>query len=321
MTLFLLDKAFNEQLATLRIIQISGVGIALVIQMLIGLLAFSKMRHHPATGRELKLMFFVSLFSACSYGVVHIVQSVLALESDPNVQYAFYVASVFLCLFFMNLLLTLVMRLYLIFRGTIFEMRMKQIWLFIAIFIIFLLLGISNMIGWILFYNGHEDIGFVLDAVFASSSLVVYIFGSFLAVRFFVKNLEKMALLRVNSHRDVTASADAIALNNQQKHLLDLSAKYVLLFVIAISSSVFDFVLLVVVSWEMGGLFVSIDFCVNLFCLYLQFAFAVGHYEKCCFCLDSRCRDLVSKRTKESIHRNSLSTPSPQKETPLETAQ
>merc|ERR1719474_1695007 len=111
------------------------------------------------------------------------------------------------------------------------------------------------MIGVILMNNDHEDIGRVLWWCSGPCGLFVYIFGSFVAVRVFVKNLKTLALLRVNSHRDVTASADAIALSDQQQKLLDLSAKYVLLFVFAILSTVLNYVLCIVVSVQMGGLF------------------------------------------------------------------
>merc|ERR1719244_876376 len=110
----------------------------------------------------------------------------------------------------------------------------------------------------------------------------------------------------MNSQRDLTKPADSVSLNRHQQKLLELSAKYFLLFAISILTTVLNYGLMFVVSTQLYGLFVSFDLCINLFCLYLQFAFADGHYKKCCFCLDSRCRKATSNRMKRAIHRNAL---------------
>merc|ERR1712045_121383 len=45
--------------------------------------------------------------------------------------------------------------------------------------------------------------------------------------------------------------------------------------------------------------------CVNLWCLYLQFAFAATSYQRCCGWCDIRCRDCGRNRMKTLIYRNS----------------
>merc|ERR1719244_401991 len=83
----LLDNMLLQQLQleTLRIIEISGMGIALTIEIFMGFLAFFKMCRHSATGQELKFMFFASLFCASSFNSAYIARDVLYLmRSDPN---------------------------------------------------------------------------------------------------------------------------------------------------------------------------------------------------------------------------------------------
>merc|ERR1719474_2042283 len=101
------------------------------------------------------------------------------------------------------------------------------------------ILGILFMIGspLILNFNGHGDVGWILYGFSLTSGFVIYIFASFLAVCLFVKNLQALVLLRVNSQRDVTTLPEAVDLSVQQQKVIDLSAKYVLLFVVAILST------------------------------------------------------------------------------------
>jgi len=330
MSLPLIDSAFADHLATLILIELSGVGIAFMILLMIGALAFYKMQQHPDSGRTLKFMFLLSFLSATSWLICSIVGATLALTSDsnkllsvqtafikisyvshPSIPFVVYSQIVLLNLFTTTLLATLVLRLHVTFRETVYKMTANTVRLFVVIFIILFVSGLSWLIALILMFNDHENIDSIFGLLDVGSFFIVYNLGSFLAVRFFVNNLNKLAVSRVNSQRDVTRtpSADAIQLNKHQQKLLNLSAKYILLFVVSILSTILSTVLVLFVSTEMADLFVSIDLCINLFCLYLQFAFAAGHYKKCCFRLDSRCRKTVSNRVKRAIHRNALCPP------------
>ena len=168
--------------------------------------------------------------------------------------------------------------------------------MFSAIFFILFLTPILFVVAFGLMYNGYTDIGDNIWMVSTLCGLTVYIIGSYLSVRFFVGNLSKLARLQV----------DAPSPKSQQR-FLNLSAKYMLLYFIAILSTMLSFVLFFIVSYELGGLFGGIDWAFNLFCLYLQFGFADAHYQKCCSRLDSRCRTAISKRMKRDIPMTDMS--------------
>jgi len=309
MALPLIDTAFVEEYRDImNTVEISGVAIALTFQLCLGVLVFHQIRHHSTAGQTLKFMFAVSWFSACSHATCNIAGNVLYFMSSPDQIYAIYAEYAFFSLFMQVFLATLVLRLYVTFKSSMFKMGKQTICLFAVTFVILFILSMLVLIGWILVFNfGRDDIGWTIANYSDIAFVILYVIASFFAVRFFVINLKKLAIMRVESQSKATASADAISFDEQQQKLLDLSAKYILLFVVAVLSSGFNYVFMYVVSLEMAGLLVAIDFCINLFCLYLQFAFAGGHYKKCCFCLDARCSAVVSKRTKRAIHLDSVS--------------
>lgn len=272
---------------------------------MIGMLAYYKMRHHPKTGRELNFMFLLSFLSSCFTTISLLVWGVLRLMSLSDYAFLTYIGEFFMGLFFETLLATLVLRLHLTFSDSAYRMSQNIICVFIAIFIVLFVLIVLGVVSFIVLYRNTEYIeDHILGWFCFFSFLIVYFAGSFFAIRFFVNNLSKLAKLRVDSQRKVSLSADDISLNAHQRKWLNLSAKYITLFVIAILSTIFTWISCFVISFEMAAVFVTFDYCINLFCLYLQFAFATGHYKMCCFCLDSYCRRAVSKRMKMSIHRD-----------------
>merc|ERR1712242_114149 len=92
--------------------------------------------------------------------------------------------------------------------------------------------------------------------------------------------------------------------------MINAASKFVLLYFVSILTTVTIWVTVICIAvtypdavWLLDLLF-TIDFGVNLFCLYTQFPFAVAHYNLCCGCLDSRFTHCVSARTKRAIHQN-----------------
>ena len=116
-------------------------------------------------------------------------------------------------------------------------------------------------------------------------------------------NLSKLAMLRSNSVRDLNITEDSILLDKHQQRLSDLSARYLLLFLIASASTVLCSVLSYLVLGNLAGVFISMDSCVNVVCLYLQFGFAQSYYNRFCGYCDRRCIVVISKRMRRSIYR------------------
>ena len=97
----------------------------------------------------------------------------------------------------------------------------------------------------------------------------IFLTGAVLAVYFFVSNLSKLALSRMNTKANLNVSAEDIALDEFQQKMLNLAARYLLLFGVATLSSIaFSFGGTMFHNTFGWGLEVStsIDLAVNLLC-------------------------------------------------------
>ena len=83
-------------------------------------------------------------------------------------------------------------------------------------------------------------------------------------------------------------------------------AKCIFLSCIVILFNVLANVSVLATSYVCATMFASIDLCVNLLCLYLQFAFAENHHRKRCRCLDSRCESVVLSKKKRIVLKEAL---------------
>lgn len=304
----LIDRSLSQSSTAMRIIELSGMAIAFTIQLSIGI-TFFKMRHSQ-NGRELTCIFVASYVSACAATTVYFVYNVLLLISVPHQQIMYYIWWMFDDFFSYSLLATLILRLHITFRDSMFKMSKNRIVIFAFIFIVLFISSIVHVVSVAVVYDGYEGIGWserwILSLSASFVSLLFYVIGSILAVTYFIGNLSKLAKMQSNSERVVSADAESISLNARQIKLLTLAAKFIVLFLVAIISTIFAVILISAVSWKMAGLFYSWDLCLNLVCLYLQFSFADEQYRKYCRRLDTRCRAMVLTRSKKAIHIQSL---------------
>ena len=294
---------------SIQIINTSGSTLAFICQLIVGLTTFIKMRQSKGAV-QVKALFILS-FCLSVLTTICIVLKYALFWNDEDAEadtIALEVCSGTLYLWFLlSLLGTLVMRLYITFKGSVLEMSRHTIRFFVILFVIEVILSITIAV----LTAGDRDVVQGDDDHFISiltfiSFLFLYFIGSASAVHLFVANLSELSRLQAASQTDLEGvTAKDMSLNVKQQKTLRLSAKYILLFLVAISSTILSFLLLIVQIADFLGLFWSIDLCVNVLCLYLQFAFAADHYRKCCCCLDSCCRAMVSNRVKRVIHRES----------------
>lgn len=316
MSIPLIDKAFlPEYKALINGIEMSSMAIAAIIQVIIGVLAFSKLhrsqQHSPGRKirREIVFLFCVSFMSALLYTIGNAVTIKLHMLHGRHdaVIVGWSINAFFYGIFFLNLLITLVTRLYVTFDNTDLSISKHTKYLFIVIFMLLFIFTLSVVTGFTL-RRFHIEFGWTLYLSTYLVGILLYVVGCVLAVRLFVVNLSIIAKLQANTLRgSPRANPEDISLNETQCQLLRLSAKYVLLFFIALLASFLTIFFIFIVSSECAGLFVSADICVNMLCLYLQFAFASKHYQICCGCLDSRCRAVEVKRMKRIMHSEALS--------------
>ena len=311
MSIPLVDHAFlPEYESQLIIIEIVGMMITFIIHLFIGVIAYLKMRSTESKFRvELVFLFFVCFITALLFTGGRVSANIIYLISGANpLTPMIFLICEYIYYFFVDMLfVTLVIRLYVVFKGTSLEMTKKTVYSFVILLVFWNILLIFCGFG--LYYAEYvnEKTGTILYYSALFPSFVLYVAGAALAVQLFVKNLSTVAKMQNLSPRASSKQADDIPLNAKQMNVLRLSAKYILLYFVAVFSSGLAFSLFHIVSQEYSGIFFSVDLCVNLSCLYLQFAFAKRHYLKCCGCLDSRCSAIVLKKTKMEMHRESMS--------------
>ena len=102
----LIDNAFPAHHDILFVIVIAASVIGLIIQLLIGVLVYRKLRHYPKTHQKFKIMFVICVLCACCITLAALVENVLQLMSLPAYQFAYYAAWFFLFIFFGTLLAT-----------------------------------------------------------------------------------------------------------------------------------------------------------------------------------------------------------------------
>ena len=295
-----------------RIINTSIRITTLLLQCTIGVIAIIKMRRHRHINMTFNVCFMMCLLFACAISVSSL--SLLftfgywdmeTIRNDIGLSIVFFINFMSIGCFFLSVLAIFVLKLYLTFRESAYQMSSLMIIVFGVIicmmFICSLLL--SSLFFWVPFSVwiwAHNTL-FIIGGT-------LYVVGCVLAVSFFISNLSKLAKAQRISLYKSNVSKEDIKLNPQQRKLSDLAAKYMMLFVIEIGSSIFNIILVLAVN-ATSGLRVTmftIDAVVNLFCIYLQFAFAENHYRKCCGYCDRRFRRAISTRTRTAVYKHTL---------------
>jgi len=274
-------------MGTLAKANICGVSTALFIQCIIAGLALHKMVRNCEIGHRQYLQYFGSFLFAVTATIFQLLLLRVIDESDSF--YDIYTIIIYACLllFHLSLLSTLVLRLHKTFSKSNYAMPKVVTWGFIAMFVV----EISLIIAF--FITG--------DALPTLIFYVLYIIGSTLAVTFFVRSLSRLVMSRIHTLRDSVVTPDDIHLDPAQQKLVELAAKYVLLFILAIFSTISALSVGGYLVPSLASTVVALDFCVNLLCLHLQFHFATKQYQTLCGCLDKQCIKAVTAKTKRAI--------------------
>ena len=294
---------FHNQIVEL----ISVAGLPLIIQLSIGVGAFTKMRQSQTA--PLKYLFVASfvLMILCTISVA--IRLMLLSKEDVVYDEAYWESVspplfafnfLFICLYslaFLSLLATFVIRLHVTFRDSNLKMYEITVYRFIILFVSLFTLCILVAVGIILERIGHNTIGRTISDYSWISFLFLYIIGSLSSVRMFVVKL----------------SAIHLSVNVQDKSLLHLAAKFILLFFVSVSSTLLN--LIPLLYHHAISYFAPFDLCINLFCLYLQFSCAEKHYQKCCGALHRCCVCVVSSKANSSIQQEPVIEPEAQMST------
>ena len=299
-----LNLNINTSLQTICITITVICSISLLIQCAICITAVIKMRRNPPASRRLQACFVLSSISGCSCTAGVVIQAAVSdriyvIQSiELFVNFLIFQS---IGMFWLFLLCTFILKLYLTFRSSAFEMSRMMIRLFALIVIMFFVFSSTGNILFVFFEISFETLSF--------SSWILYIFGCVLAVYFFATNLLKLAKLQgqAMSLRDLSVLQNDIKLSPRQQELVDLATKSMMLFAIQMGSSICVLLILMpAFPFEFRAPFACFDITLNLLCSYYQFAFAQEHYRKCCGFCDDKFQGIMLNWIKRRILIHSL---------------
>jgi len=208
--------------------------------------------------------------------------------------------------FFWFLLLTLILRLHISFQSSKYAMSRRLIVTFSMAMVLLALGAIVFSVCWT-----FMSIDLNLSYILYSSLFILYAIVCVLAVHFFVSNLSKLTKASVTSARFSTLNVGTIrdvSLTPRQQSISNVSAKYTMLFGVAIITSMVMSVMALTVNYESGlrSVFHVADLCINLWCIYFQFPFAKSHYRVCCGWCDEHVRNCRTRKSKVLVHQRSI---------------
>jgi len=302
--------------------------ICVAIQMAIGVVGIRQLINDDKVQKHFKLLFVISLICCLlpsTSSIVSVPIYTMYSLSMNHTTWAMYLGgggtSAFS--FFYCLLLIAVLRLRFVFRE--FMTMSDRTYagfkcLFATLFGSICAFWVVIVFAAVLFSNDplRDDV-VAQRTIFALNLLPIsfwflYAVGSFSAVQFFVNNMRKLVLSQSRGLDDAPQDLEAqrtedVTFSEHQEPLVNLAAKYMLLFIIAISSDIVVAILLGLAVSEDSGvrtLFLVIDLTINMMCVYLQFAFATKQYMRCCGCIHRRWRKRVDLIAKIAIRKQTI---------------
>ena len=195
--------------------------------------------------------------------------------------------------FYVYLLAMLVSRLHLTYRSSIYQISRPKYVIYSIIMIFLFILPLRWPIAMVL-----SDHGFTISSQYyriirqcvVALFVLFFITGCALAVRDFIRNLYRLSTMRTLSRFDPNQSAANITLTRTQEKLIDVSARFLMLFCIAALSTILACAVVAMLPLGDGapGICLMLDQCVSLVCIILQFQFAEKYYDRCCGFLDKK---------------------------------
>ena len=247
---------------------------------------------------HLKILFYINFICVSIVLCSNIAHSAFCIESDPSSAIATIYVSVAA---YMGLLLcrigTLLCRLHTTFKDTVHRMSHHLRIIFVVLFAIMVLLCIISMAISPFVSEWYHDWPLLIVA-----AILYFVTATYACARF-ARNLLKMAKSRAKSPINALGGQiqRTLTLNPSQLRYVDMTSKYVLLFIVSsFSTFVALIILLLEVIPDLGiqvtMVVAGIDGFVGHSCIFLQYAFAAKLYNRLCGRLDKMLKVIVGQR-------------------------
>ena len=292
-------------ITTPEIITIIIVSIGLILSIIISIITIKCILKMAKLNKILKYLYITSNIAICLDLIFGILSPTLChLHSESVSHIMFIMGLLFYYILMLNLLATLIYRLYITFNQSIYKITKIKKYIVNSLFIITCLLFLTTMIIQCIsaaliiqkkLENGERRQYMLLAIYFNVTAFLTYIITSAFVVYLFARNMMKLTHSRATSMRNVHDMNMAdINLNKKQTKFIKNITRYVSLFSVALISSIFSMIWVFIVFGDVlpAGIQVTafqlviqescIDAVINLICLALQYQFATNFYEKYC---------------------------------------
>lgn len=255
------EECFHESIVD-EIISIICNVIAIILMLTIGIVTRKRLSSDAKMHLQLEILFFIGIAAGCIVQIGSILSIALCPSQGIRTQLSMFLFVVYygFVLLFSCVIATLVVRLYLCFADSMWKMSRTKLIISISLTLIMCLVWIiSAVLYW------FEMISNIMFYGLSASGLLLFIINCVISVYYFIRNLLSVAGLK-DSVRDTTVNA-------KQQRLINVSAKYLTLFLVAVCSSMvcmsMTAVFRIIIDIHPGIIW-AMDCVLNVLCLYLQ---------------------------------------------------
>ena len=287
------------------VIALIVITISFVNLFIIGFISCLKLRKMTKLNSIMKWLFYLTFIFSCSSELCHSVVILLCQfidsdlnERDMNKLRGLHITMYMLVL--MSLILTLITRLNITFRDSIYRLSNLQRIILILLIILLLLSGTSFALG---LFIDEFPANFEASLIAA----IIYTITTVYSVALFAYKIMKLVNVRAASVKNVM-DENAIKLNKSQTKFIGQASKYLSLLGIATLSSMITVTTLSVViatqsKWigYIMGIHISIDTLMNMILLCLQYPFAKHYYDKYCKWTNKLCTIILMTKAQRMM--------------------
>jgi len=255
----------------------------------------------------LKVLFYLASASSLGFTVLSITAICLCLFSFKKAALIVGALSTLVyAIIFHCIWANLILRLFVAFRDSVYKMTTREKVGYLTVFVFLSINALATSTCQLLILLGQRPtpsiwIQFALGILF----MAVFSISALCAVCSFSRKLLILSKAQTMKQTKAFREEEPIALNKKQEKLVNLSSKYVSLFLVASLSSfvtLFSGVYETSTNLRISIFLVPIDCAINLICIYLQYAFAGHQYNRYCSKFDWSCKKVITARWVQAIH-------------------